>query len=199
MERWQSCNASALRLALSVRKRRARRVTAGGVVAEGLEVRRLLTSAALTSLSTATGHVSAQTVFPLKRAQKMPTSSGKLTASKLKHPVAPAPPTVQPFAAGTFTELAHAPPSGGIGTMLLLPDGSIIAALGEQQFAHLTPDANGSYVNGTWSVPAPLPSSGTKLQKSAMQRSTGETTITYGLFTRHCFFQQVKRVARFWP
>ena len=53
---------------------------------------------------------------------------------------------------GTFTQLLHSPPPGGIGTMLLEPDGSVIASLGTSQFARLVPDANGSYVNGTWTV-----------------------------------------------
>ena len=58
------------------------------------------------------------------------------------------------FAEGTWTALAHTAPNN-IGTMLLLPDGTVMA----QQFAKnnntswykLSPDANGHYANGNWS------------------------------------------------
>jgi regulation of enolase protein 1 (concanavalin A-like superfamily) len=53
---------------------------------------------------------------------------------------------------GTWTTLAHAAP-GGVGTMMLLPDGSVITSINgtSNQWARLVPDATGSYVNGTWS------------------------------------------------
>lgn len=52
---------------------------------------------------------------------------------------------------GTWTLLSQTAP-GGLGTMLLLPDGSVIASLNgaSTDWARLTPNAAGSYINGTW-------------------------------------------------
>jgi hypothetical protein len=56
----------------------------------------------------------------------------------------------------TWTPLANLPPAaagGGIGTMMLLSDGTVMAqgANVSKTWFRLTPAANGSYVNGTWS------------------------------------------------
>lgn len=52
---------------------------------------------------------------------------------------------------GTWTPLANLAP-GGIGTMLLLTDGTVLAQNGSgTAWCRLTPDIHGSYVNGTWS------------------------------------------------
>ena len=66
------------------------------------------------------------------------------------------------LAAGTWTPLAHLTPpgygSGGIGyitAMQLLSDGTVICAGGSPNWYRLTPDTNGSYVNGTWSTITP--------------------------------------------
>ena len=42
--------------------------------------------------------------------------------------------------------------------MLLLTDGTVIAQSGDDglHWFKLTPDAHGSYVNGTWTTPAPM-------------------------------------------
>ena len=58
--------------------------------------------------------------------------------------------------AGTWTPLAH-PAPGGVNLMLLLPDGTVMCAQNDGSsigsgWYKLTPDAAGSYVNGTWSV-----------------------------------------------
>jgi hypothetical protein len=52
----------------------------------------------------------------------------------------------------TWTALAHAAPSSGLGTMMLLSDGSVMAQGGGQTntWYRLAPDNNGSYLNGTW-------------------------------------------------
>jgi regulation of enolase protein 1 (concanavalin A-like superfamily) len=54
---------------------------------------------------------------------------------------------------GTWTPLAHGAP-GSVATMLLLPNGSVIATLDGDNpgsdWGLLTPDASGSYINGTW-------------------------------------------------
>ena len=66
---------------------------------------------------------------------------------------------------GTWTKvLAPVPNNDGIGTMLLMSDGTVMAN-GGQGFASkdwykLTPDATGSYTNGTWSI----------LHQSALER-----------------------------
>jgi regulation of enolase protein 1 (concanavalin A-like superfamily) len=52
----------------------------------------------------------------------------------------------------SWTPLVRSAP-GGIGTMLLLPNGTVMAQINgiSADWALLTPDATGSYVNGTWS------------------------------------------------
>jgi hypothetical protein len=58
-----------------------------------------------------------------------------------------------PAGAASWTVLTNILPSGGAGTMQLLTDGTVLvqnaASLGA--WYRLTPDSNGSYVNGTWS------------------------------------------------
>jgi hypothetical protein len=56
---------------------------------------------------------------------------------------------------GIFTPLVNLPPEG-IGTMMLLSDGTVMAQNAPsggfgRNWYQLTPDASGSYVNGTWS------------------------------------------------
>lgn len=53
---------------------------------------------------------------------------------------------------GTWTPLANLNPLVEVGTMLLLTDGTVMeTGNGGQYWEKLTPDATGSYVNGTWS------------------------------------------------
>src|SRR6267142_3040004 len=75
----------------------------------------------------------------------------------------PAPPTTAPLVvtAGTWTPLVHPAPDT-IHLMLLLSDGTVMAkgnagggGIGNAWYK-LTPDATGSYVNGTWSTRAPM-------------------------------------------
>ena len=57
---------------------------------------------------------------------------------------------------GTWTPLVNFAP-GGIGTMLLLSDGTVLAQSGSgAAWCRFTPDIHGSYVNGTWSTLAPM-------------------------------------------
>jgi hypothetical protein len=63
-------------------------------------------------------------------------------------------------AAGTWTSLAHTAPAG-VNTMLLLSDGTVMAASstggnGSANWYRLTPDIHGSYVNGTWTTLASM-------------------------------------------
>src|SRR5690349_13322052 len=75
-----------------------------------------------------------------------------------------APAILSPAArAQTWTRLTHDAP-GTINLMLLLPDGTVMAAKNydianttpSNIWYRLTPDANGSYANGTWSTLAPM-------------------------------------------
>lgn len=55
-------------------------------------------------------------------------------------------------AAGVWTQLTHANPSGGSGTMMLLTDGTVMVQGGgvTNAWTKLTPDTAGNYINGTW-------------------------------------------------
>jgi hypothetical protein len=54
--------------------------------------------------------------------------------------------------AGSWTNLTNAPPAA-VATMLLMTDGSVLAqGLSTNQWYRLTPDASGSYANGTWTT-----------------------------------------------
>jgi hypothetical protein len=61
------------------------------------------------------------------------------------------------LSAGTWTELTNAAPSSnGIGTMMMLPNGTVMCLGGgtpaaSNNWFQLTPDSTGSYINGTWS------------------------------------------------
>ena len=65
-------------------------------------------------------------------------------------------------AAGTWVPLTNPAPNT-IDTMLLLSDGTVMCASGEpfgggigNQWYRLTPDSNGSYLDGAWSTQAPM-------------------------------------------
>lgn len=59
---------------------------------------------------------------------------------------------------GTWQVSANAFPPGGAASPLLLTDGTVIVAEGNSPVWYkLTPDINGSYVNGTWTQIASLP------------------------------------------
>ena len=58
---------------------------------------------------------------------------------------------------GTWKDLANQP-GVSIDTMLLLTDGTVMAhELASPNWHRLTPDANGSYLNGTWAAMPPMP------------------------------------------
>jgi hypothetical protein len=59
-------------------------------------------------------------------------------------------------AEGTWTALANSAP-GGVETMLLLSDGTVMAQNGGgTDWYKLTPDSGGHYINGTWSTLASM-------------------------------------------
>jgi hypothetical protein len=66
---------------------------------------------------------------------------------------------LQPAMAGTWTALNSFAPDN-IDTMLLLPDGTVMATAGDNGsgsgWYRLTPDSHGSYVNGTWTALASM-------------------------------------------
>src|SRR5208337_1707318 len=69
---------------------------------------------------------------------------------------------VRIYAAGNWTPLTNQAPDN-IDNLLLLSDGTVMAASGEpgaggigNAWYRLTPDVNGSYLNGTWSTLAPM-------------------------------------------
>lgn len=61
-------------------------------------------------------------------------------------------------AAASWTPLTNPAPGGSVITMMLLTDGTVFAQSGDdgQHWFQLTPDAHGSYVNGTWTILAPM-------------------------------------------
>ncbi len=62
-----------------------------------------------------------------------------------------------PAAAQTFKNLAHQPPDGA-GITFQMTDGTVVAqGFNDSDWWKLTPDANGSYQNGTWTRLADLP------------------------------------------
>ena len=92
-----------------------------------------------------------------KRHKKLPGYSGILLIMLLSFF------SSQSNAQGTWTAVATACPGPSGGGMLLLSDGSVLVKSFSggsdgygNQYYKLTPDANGSYMNGTWSAIAPM-------------------------------------------
>jgi hypothetical protein len=58
----------------------------------------------------------------------------------------------------SWTPLANLPPGGSVINLLLLSDGTVMAQSGDDgwHWFKLTPDAHGSYINGTWTTTAPM-------------------------------------------
>ncbi|HVM51495.1 MAG TPA: kelch repeat-containing protein [Candidatus Acidoferrum sp.] len=86
--------------------------------------------------------------------------------------------------AGTWVPLVNQAPDD-IDLLLLLSDGTVMAASGEpgaggigNAWYRLTPDSNGSYVNGTWSTLAPM--SYTRLYYSSQVLRDGRVLVAGG-------------------
>jgi hypothetical protein len=118
-----------------------------------------VSSFAQTLTAAASPAVSASPVFPWAIGVRLPLpASGPPAAPDMQKMTAP----VQ--SQSTWTRTTNNPPAN-LGTILLLTDGTVIAHEENDQnnnFAtrnwyKLTPDINGSYINGTWSSIAPLP------------------------------------------
>ena len=87
-----------------------------------------------------------------------------------------------PISAGaqTLTNLNHQPPDGAIITMQMT-DGTVIAqGGGDSDFWKLTPDNTGSYVNGTWTQIASLPSGYSPYAQAEAVLADGRLVISGG-------------------
>jgi hypothetical protein len=87
-------------------------------------------------------------------------------------------------AEGTWVQLTNQAPNT-IDTMLLLSDGTVMAASGEpyggaigNQWYKLTPDTNGSYINGTWSTLATM--NDTRLYYASQMLRDGRVLVAGG-------------------
>lgn len=92
---------------------------------------------------------------------------------------------MQGYGQGTWTALTHAPSHLNGGGMLLLSDGSVLAKSfsgGADGYGNiydkLTPDINGSYINGTWSQIAPM--NNTRLYFSSQVLMDGRVYVAGG-------------------
>jgi hypothetical protein len=96
-------------------------------------------------------------------------------------------PKLMPFTApiisisGTWTAITHAP-SGPVDTGLLLTDGTVIMHAGPctGKWVRLTPNSAGSYVKGTWSNIASLPSGYAPLYFASQVLSDGRVIVNGG-------------------
>jgi len=90
----------------------------------------------------------------------------------------------QPFVAGTWTQVAKAPPLP-VGHALLLTDGSVLIN-GYYPYAHsdpwyrLIPDSTGSYVKGTWVKAGTLPTGYNPLYFASQVLPSGQVVIFGG-------------------
>ncbi len=92
-------------------------------------------------------------------------------------------------AVGSWSPVTHAAP-GGVGLMLMMPDGTVLAASrvpdplenppssGSRQWYRLKPDSLGSFVNGTWSVNASMRD--TRLWFSSQVLQNGKVFVAGG-------------------
>lgn len=96
----------------------------------------------------------ARTLIPLPHPVGHPPTSQALQSAATGHATAAAAP-----ATGTWTPLVHQPDFfNGAANPILLTDGTVLVQdAGFDDWYRLTPDANGSYVNGTWSEIALAP------------------------------------------
>ena len=87
--------------------------------------------------------------------------------------------------AQTWQPLKNQPTFGGVGAMLLLTDGTVMVhrePLDGEKWHKLTPDIHGSYLNGTWSQIASLPSGYSPLFFGSAVLPDGRMVIEGGEF-----------------
>jgi len=89
--------------------------------------------------------------------------------------------------AQTFKNLTHQPPNGAEVTFLMT-DGTVVAqGFNDSDWWKLTPDINGSYVNGTWSRIADLPSGYAPYAQAESVLADGRLLITGGEYNNSQF------------
>ncbi len=101
-------------------------------------------------------------------------------------PVAAKPQVTLPSAEATVSRwyaLARNAPAAGLHAPLLLTDGSVLVhQYCTRNWYKLTPDINGSYLNGTWSQIAQMPSGYAPLYFAAATLSDGRLIINGGMY-----------------
>lgn len=92
---------------------------------------------------------------------------------------------------GSWQPVTNNPPfaSNGAGTPLQMTDGTVMIQDNESNWFRLTPDINGSYVNGTWSQAASLPSGYAPLYFASAVLADGRLVVEGGEYN---FFNLVE-------
>jgi hypothetical protein len=141
---------------------RPRRVVVAGVVACVVAVAAFVAGGAISrptqrlTVARPAASAAAAVPHPILTPLHHPPASGSTTAAPLAQAQAGSSP---------WTALVNAPPFGTPGTMLLESDGTVLVhnepdnntTGGTNQWWKLTPDSQGSYVDGTWSQIASMP------------------------------------------
>jgi regulation of enolase protein 1 (concanavalin A-like superfamily) len=143
------------------------------VCTEHLEQRLCLSAAVASSTPKILAKSTApQTQPPL---HKLPSTLATAASTDLTSPATVTPATT----VGNFTTLANGAP-GVVGTMMLMPDGSVIASINapSTEWARLVPDSHGSYLDGTWTVLAS--SSYTRLYDASQVLPDGRIFVAGG-------------------
>jgi hypothetical protein len=101
--------------------------------------------------------------------------------------------------AQTLQTLVHQPPDGS-GISLLLTDGTVITqGNGQSDWAKLTPDNKGSYVNGTWKQIASLPSGYSPYAFASAVLADGRVVIVGGEYNPGSTFSLTNKAAIYDP
>jgi Kelch motif len=101
--------------------------------------------------------------------------------------------------AQTLQTLVHQPPDGS-GISFLLTDGTVITqGNGQSDWAKLTPDNKGSYVNGTWKQIASLPSGYAPYAFSSAVLADGRVVIVGGEYNPGGVFSLTNKAAIYDP
>lgn len=96
------------------------------------------------------------------------------------------PPKARP-AASPWQAVAASAPESGLSNPLLLTDGTVLVHVAcSQHWYKLTPDINGSYVNGSWSQIAQLPSGYAPLYFASAVLPDGRVIINGGEYNINC-------------
>ena len=83
--------------------------------------------------------------------------------------------------AASWTQLTNTAPSGA-GTMMLLTDGTVLVEESDAiHWMRLTPDAQGSYINGSWTPTAPM--STPRLYFASQVLPSGKVWVLGGEYT----------------